>query len=295
MIPAILEHNASSVTPISLRIRGVQNAFSGAISGQRIHSALAFAFSQPCDGMQVSTPPMEPGLAWRPVLAELEGKTLAMVLAHGRQASYFRTAEAEFWVDAGGNTAELTRCAGDPSVWLFGPMLILALARRAIFCLHSSAVQHSAGALILVGASGAGKSTLAGARATERLCDDISPMTLQHGALITLPQFPQLKLARPDVVPDLVPVAGLIYLQPAIPAQAERLAPMSAAEVHRRLLAHTVASRLFTAQDTQRWWQAIAQWCPHLVGRSFMLRPRHDAHTPDRAMLNALDSVAALL
>lgn len=294
MIPAILERNASNVQAISLRIRGVQSNYTGQLAGQRIQSTLAFAFSQPCEALKQYTPPAEHDLVWQAGRAELEGRPLEIVLAHGVHASYFRSAEAEFWVDVDGNTAELTRCNGDPLVWLFGPMLILALARRGIFCLHSSAVQLPAGALVLIGASGAGKSTFARTDTAARLCDDISPVAHQGDRLVVLPQFPQLKLGHSDPVPETAQIAGLLYLQAAIADQPQSIAPMASSELHRQLLAHTVASRLFTPSDCQRWWGAIAKWLAQLDGRAFTLRPTYDAQAPDRAMLAALNSVVSL-
>lgn len=273
---------------ISLRIRGVQAAFSGQIAGQRIQSALAFAFSRPCQFTEVSLPSTERELAWQNAQAELEGRRIVFAFAHSPHASYFRSEEADFWIDAQGNNAELTRCKGDPHVWLFGPLLILALARRGIFCLHASAVQLPIGAIVLLGASGAGKSTFARAMASARLCDDISPLSFVDHQLLLLPQFPQLKLERPDTVPESAKLVALLYLQAAIAMQPECISAMTAGELHHQLLAHTVASRLFTANDCQRWWHAIARWCTSLETQSYRLRPAYDASAPDRAMLAAL-------
>ena len=300
VIPAILEHSAFSVTSISLRIRGERLAYTGQISGQRIQSALAFAFSDPCEASAEATcalpaPPSEDSLLWQTVPAELEGKPLKITFAHGRYASYFKCSAAEFWIDASGNSAELTRFAGDPSVWLFGPMLILALARRHVFCLHGSAVLAPFGALVIVGASGAGKSTLASAARPNRLCDDISPLSWRDGALTLLPQFPQLKLAGPDVVPEAVPLRGILHLHAAVEAQGQSIRALTGHELHRQLLAHTVASRLFTSQDCQHWWEALSQWCKSLEACAFALRPAHDAQAPDRAMIEALNAVATLI
>lgn len=301
MIPAILEHSASSVQPISLRIRGVSTSFSGQISGQRIISALAFAFSRPLKSVvdDAFYPASEENLHWQPGYAELEGRALSISVAHGTHASYFKSAAAEFWVAANGDCAELTRCEGEATVWLFGPMLILALAHRQIFCLHASAATSADGALVLIGASGAGKSTFAAAalRATAatRLCDDISPIGWLDNTFCLLPQFPQLKLVNPDSVPESVRLKALVYLQAASAGHSAQITPLTGNALHRQLLGHTVGSRLFRPRDCQAWWAVVAQWCSWLEGRAFVLRPAYNAQTPDRAMLEALSALTPLL
>ena len=98
-----------------------------------------------------------------------------------------------------------------------GPMLIIALAAKGVFCLHSSAVLVRGCAFVFLGDSGTGKSTLASYLANRdetghRIADDILPIMAKSDGTMALPRFPQLKLPAnqqigPDI-PDQISVFG---------------------------------------------------------------------------------------
>jgi hypothetical protein len=238
------------------------------------------------------------------IQAELEGRALSFQLTHHSDCSYFETDAAAFWVDAEGNNAELVRCHADPEIWLFGPMLVLALARRGIYCLHASAYQQGSSARVIVGRSGSGKSTVAraiqlskqvfmgAASSLRRLCDDITPIQWQDGALQILPQFPQLKLHQADCgLPQALPLTSLVRLSRAQQGIAGNAELMDASARYFALLQHTVATRLFSEADTRAWWQQLPKMAAALTQNSFALRAEHDAQAPERAMLAALQAL----
>ena len=104
----------------------------------------------------------------------------------------------------------------DEEVFL-GPALLLALALRATFTLHASAIAYAGRAVLFAGDSGAGKSTLAAAlariqsRGATRLADDIVPVSIRGGRLVAWSDYPQLKLP-PDAQVGTDPV-----LEPFLP------------------------------------------------------------------------------
>ena len=206
---------------IDLRLYAVghNQSYSGTLAGQRTLSSLACAHlvaSESCESQQLLLPsgpkefPVGDACHSVEINAELEAQPIILRTAHTLQRSYFSGASASFWVDADGRTAELTHCMSNPVPWLFGPVLILALARLGVYCLHASAFRDGDTATVFVGHSGAGKSSLARAvfnrAGAQRLCDDITPIELRAGKLYVLPQFPQLKLSIADQnLPEAVP------------------------------------------------------------------------------------------
>lgn len=133
-----------------------------------------------------------------------------------------------------------------------GPGLILLLAQCDVFCLHASGVLIADRARLFSGDSGQGKSTLARADSWRRISDDITPVKVDQEGAWVFPHFPQLKLAAQDQYltadPSRWPLHALYLL---CPARGERNGTIAAvllqpAEAARAIIAHTVASRLFT-------------------------------------------------
>jgi hypothetical protein len=299
---------------LKLRMRAAELTKSATIAAQHVQLAHPCAFSShvfsncafpelpDIDSADVATSPIWPSQHTHHVAAELEGRALSLQLTHRADCSFFETDAAAFWVDAQGNNAELLRCDANPEVWLFGPMLVLALARRGIYCLHASAYQQGSSARVIVARSGAGKSTAArviqqNANAqtgqnVRRLCDDITPVQWRDGGLQILPQFPQLKLSTADqALPQALPLSSLVQLTRAQAGDASSVAPLDATALYFALLQHTVATRLFSAADTRAWWQQLPKIAAALAHNSFAMTVEHDANAPERAMLAALQAL----
>ena len=152
----------------------------------------------------------------------------------------------------GGSPAELQQAA-------LGPLLILVLALRGLFCLHCSAVAADDGACLFLGESGAGKSTLGralGRAGWERLADDLLPLELVDGTLVAWTDFPQLK---EPLGPRRrrVPVAGFYVLAEGPQVG---MGDLGSAEAALALAANTAAARLFPKQLLARHLTAMAAW-----------------------------------
>jgi hypothetical protein len=143
---------------------------------------------------------------------------------------------------------------------VLGPGLVLALARRDVFCLHASAVLGPRGAIAIAGPSGAGKSTLAARLSARhgfaRLADDILPVSASPEGCFVLPHFPQLKLAQDDQyapdAPPRLPLARLLFLEEAGDADPVSEAPLSATAAAFALCGQVVSARLFPDDLTRR-------------------------------------------
>ena len=293
---------------IDLRLyaTGHHQSYIGTLAGQRALSSLACAHlvaSEKCESrllLPSEAQEFPGGDACRSleVHAELEAQPIILRAVHTAQRSCFSSEGASFWVAADGRQAALTRCESNPVPWLFGPALILALARLGVYCLHASAYQENGAAIVFVGHSGAGKSSLArtvSARTgAQRLCDDITPIALRAGTLYVLPQFPQLKLSAADQnLPEAVPLKRLVLLNAAQKGMASEQRALQQRELFGALTRHTVATRLYSATDTQIWWQALPQMMAGLSD-AYSMRPGFDARAPERAMLAALDALDIL-
>ncbi|MEE4380009.1 MAG: hypothetical protein V2J55_21185 [Candidatus Competibacteraceae bacterium] len=105
-----------------------------------------------------------------------------------------------------------------------------------------------------MGDSGRGKSTLAHTDAWNRISDDISPVVIDEAGVWMIPHFPQLKLSAQEQYPlkgsIRLPLSSLYLLCPIKDKQTHTFtaAPLKPAEAARVIIAHTVASRLFTPQ-----------------------------------------------
>ncbi len=291
---------------LRLSVAAHQQFYSGTLAGQRTLSSLACAHLEatesaahfPALTRELKLFPASDANPSVEINAELEAEAITLRAVHTAQRSYFSSEAASFWVDADGHSAALTHCERNPAIWLFGPVLILALARLGVYCLHASAFQKDGVATVFVGQSGAGKSSLARAvlnrAGAQRLCDDITPIAMRAGKLYVLPHFPQLKLTVPDQnLPQAVPLKRLVLLNAAKPGMACNFQALQKRELFGALTRHTVATRLYSAIDTQIWWQALPLIMAAL-SNAYAMRPSFDAHAPERAMLAALDALDAL-
>lgn len=137
---------------------------------------------------------------------------------------------------------------------IVGPALVLALAMRGTWCLHTSAVLHAERALLFLGESGQGKSTLAAYLSTtdnpnyRLVADDILPVTNSAAGLNLWPRFPQLKLpmdSQPGSrLPETVPAGWICVLADADSASNPDLKLLSPSQATQTLLRHTAGTRL---------------------------------------------------
>lgn len=280
---------------ITLHVEGISQSFVGKIASQQTSSSLACIFLRP----EIITAKDQQQLAectsgFSAVLnvqAELNGLPKRLSLAHSEACSRIQTDEVTLFVARNGAQARL-RCPSFNSAaqietlktWLFGPALILSLARHSIYCLHASSIELEGRAYVLIGRSGAGKSTLARA-ANRPLTDDVSPI----GRTELLPHFPQLKL-NSGCYPNLAeryPLGGFIHVKRA-EAGVESLSAIDAPALLRLLLSHTIATRLLHADELAphlRWCAALSeQFC----GRSAVLSPSNNPSAPAAAAQSAI-------
>ena len=134
-----------------------------------------------------------------------------------------------------------------------GPALVLALALRATWCLHASAVIYNENLLVFLGESGQGKSSLAASLAElagwRLAADDILPVTLAPQHVHAWPHFPQLKLdvhAQPGPgLPERLPVRLVCVLADTDGQHPPGLEPLPSGQAVQALLGHTAGTRLF--------------------------------------------------
>jgi len=83
-------------------------------------------------------------------------------------------------------------------MYLLGACLSVLLFQRKMFALHVSGIHTEHGAVLFAGSSGSGKSTLVSAfiqRGYKMLSDDMLALVFnEHGQVVALPGFPQVKL-----------------------------------------------------------------------------------------------------
>ncbi|MBI5964685.1 MAG: hypothetical protein HY863_14495 [Chloroflexi bacterium] len=162
---------------------------------------------------------------------------------------------SDFFISADGSCiskAGPQELAGLDRDILLGPVLVLALALRGIWCLHASAVMCKSGLIVFLGESGQGKSTLAAYLSSidgRLVADDILPITLGSRGMQVWPHFPQLKLpthVQPaEKFPEQLPLDQICVLSRADMDEMPELQLLPAGQAVQSLLRHTAGTRLF--------------------------------------------------
>lgn len=190
--------------------------------------------------------------------------------------------------------------------FLYGPVLLSALAARGIYALHASAFRLGAAdapVVAVIAPSGTGKSTLARAahlRGWQRLSDDLLPTTIDAAARpLLLPHFPQLKLPAeqqyPRDQPAVVALSALIVLERA---GATTIAPLPPRDAMHTVLSSTISSRLFppaVLQEHLRFASAIAAAVARGDLEALRLSVREDRDAPATAADQALSMLEAAI
>lgn len=163
----------------------------------------------------------------------------------------------DFCIESGGQRISRPGKENDPIQGLdrevlLGPALVLALAMRATWSLHASAVRLNGKTIALLGESGYGKSTLAGflgRSGLQRVADDILPVTGEANGVLAWPHFPQLKLPPEEQpalsLPENLPLNVICLLAPAGTKETPHLESISVSDAVTALLSHTAGTRLF--------------------------------------------------
>jgi hypothetical protein len=144
---------------------------------------------------------------------------------------------------------------------LLGPAVVLALALRGTWCLHTSAAIFNGSLILFLGESGRGKSTLADWLAVDHpgwvlAADDIMPVILTSGGLSAWSRFPQLKMsleAQPGPrLPEQLPIQKVCMLGNGSPEEMPGLQRLSPSQAVQALLSHTAGTRLFSPEMLSR-------------------------------------------
>lgn len=138
---------------------------------------------------------------------------------------------------------------------ILGPVIVLALALRSVWCLHASAAMYKENVIVFLGESGQGKSTLAAylsqSAGWRLVADDILPVKMDADSVSVLPHFPQLKLpvnAQPAIgLAEQLPLKYICVLTHAAPDQKPELQKLSPAQAVQALLSHIAGTRMFDA------------------------------------------------
>ena len=211
-------------------------------------------------------------------------------LAYGHEALFFVDGAAErIW-----GTCLPPFTNEDVATYLLGPVMGFVLRRRSILALHASAVCIGGRAVALCGESQAGKSTTAAAfalRGIPVLCEDIAPLTEEHGRFQVEPGYPRVCLwpdaveklfGAPDALPRLTPswekfflpldggnakfeeqrrVLGAVYLfaSRVAEANAPRIETMSAREALLELVQNTYMNWLLDRKQRAAEFDALSK------------------------------------
>jgi hypothetical protein len=186
--------------------------------------------------------------------------------------------------------------------FLYGPVLLSALAHWRIFALHASAFRvggDDAPVVAVIAPSGTGKSTLARAafrRGWERLSDDLLPTVVGIDAgLFVLPHFPQLKLPADQQYsrdrPARIALDALVVLERSDAIETAALSPK---DTMHTVLTSTISSRLFPPAELQehlRFATTLAGASARGALTTLRLRVRND---PDAADVVADEALSVL-
>lgn len=139
---------------------------------------------------------------------------------------------------------------------LFGPILILNLALNNTFCLHASAFIFKNNIFIVMAESGTGKSTIARFMEQKnkgsRIADDILPIKIRQNKITVLPDFPQLKLPPEQQYQGESLQKDVILLFAEKSLNKTQIKSISPFEGLKKLIKHSVATKLFTPNDLQK-------------------------------------------
>lgn len=188
------------------------------------------------------------------VTAQLVEQPVQVRVCHAADGSVLAFPDGSLlWVDSAGQCIEVHAQGRQWLEVVLGPGLLLALARRGRWCWHASGFRlPEGGCWLALAASGVGKSTLAcsvAAGGGRRLVDDLAVVSAapEGSGLLLWPRLPQLKLLPeahwPASSPPSVPLHGIALLARGV--EAASADPLTLSELHRALLSHTVAARLF--------------------------------------------------
>lgn len=138
---------------------------------------------------------------------------------------------------------------------ILGPVLVLALALRGVWSLHTSAAMYKENLFAFCGESGQGKSTLAAYLCQSLdwllVADDILPIQMNANGLHVLPHYPQLKLPpkdQPSVgMSENLPLKFICVLAHTEPDQIPELQRISTAQAVQALVGHVAGTRMFNA------------------------------------------------
>lgn len=160
----------------------------------------------------------------------------------------------------------------------FGPAMMLNLALNRVYCVHASAFSIKNSTFIIMAASGTGKSTIAqfmhGLKDGQRIADDILPLAIMNGKLTLLPHFPQLKLAAGNQYNGAKINENIVLLFAQVQSNKTQLIPIDNLTGMKKLISHTVASKLFATDELEGHMQfcyQASQQCQH-----YLLNYQHD-------------------
>lgn len=195
------------------------------------------------------------GRTWRHVICQPAQSGYALEIE--RIASYLVEGDGSYIQQTSFNPTSTRDLLAQTAL---GAPLVLALALRQTFCLHGSAVTLDNRFVLFVGESGAGKSTLAahlarkGGEQQQRVIDDTLPVRFEKdGCLLTMPHFPQLKIAANEqpvhLVPEIEKLHAIYVLrhQDSAVSNGLSISDLPDREAAVMLIQHTVGSRLFPA------------------------------------------------
>jgi hypothetical protein len=132
-----------------------------------------------------------------------------------------------------------------------GPALVILLAQKQVYCMHSGAISTPMGNIMLIAESGAGKSTLSAHvnKQWSQLCDDILPLRLDGAKryLEFSSNFPQLKLDGGCVAERSSADGKIDFVLRISPSPSNNInfRQMDRTDAMLQLIRHTVAAKLF--------------------------------------------------
>ena len=182
-------------------------------------------------------------------------KNYSLAVSYFNNQSYILSNEDVHFQINKNNILEVDSGTYDP-ILLLGPALILNLALNKVFCLHASSFKINSTLFVLMAKSGTGKSTIARYMDTKdngiRVTDDILPLKWQERKLVPLPLFPQLKIQHNKQFTGTLEFNKIKLLFTQKAKGQTKLVPIEAIESLKRIVSHTVASKLFSDSELSK-------------------------------------------